>query len=52
MYATEVRCCVHLIIPDGVRFDSRLHEALLSMEPPTTGAPLQKFLCAVQWFKQ
>lgn len=52
LYTTEVRWCGRLVTPDGVRYDPRRLDALKSMEPPTTGAHLQQFLCALQWVKK
>lgn len=52
LYTTEVPWCGRIMTSDGVRFDPRRHKALLYMEPPTTGAHLQQFICALQWDKQ
>ena len=37
---------------DGIKYDPRRMTAFPAMEPPTTGAHLQQFLCALQWVKQ
>lgn len=52
LFTEEVRWCGRLITASGARFDPRRHHALLTMEPLTTGAHLQQFLCALQWVKK
>lgn len=52
VFAKEIRWCGRLISADGIRYDPRRLEGLLNMEPPTTGAHLQQFVCALQWVKQ
>lgn len=52
LFAKEIRWCGRFISSEGVRYDPRRLNALLSMEPPTTGVHLQKLLCALQWVKQ
>lgn len=51
LFSSSVRWCGRLISKDGVRYDPRGLNALQPMEPPTTGAHLQQFLCALQWVK-
>ena len=36
----------------GIRYDPRRLEGLLSLEPPSSGSNLQQFVCALQWVKQ
>ena len=52
LFTKEVRWCGRLISAKGIRYDPRGLDGLLSMEPPTTGAHLQQFVCARQWVKQ
>ncbi len=52
LFTKEVRWCDRLISADGIRYDPRGLDRLLSMAPPTTGAHLQQFVCALQWVKQ
>ena len=51
MYSTSIRWRGRSISAGGVRYDPRRLEGLLKMEPPTTGAHLQQFLCALQWVR-
>jgi transposase InsO family protein len=50
-FATSVRWCGRLISAEGIRYDPRRLEGLLQMEPPTSGAHLQQFICALQWVR-
>jgi len=50
-FSLTIRWCGRLIDKDGIRFDPRRINGLLEMSPPTTGADLQQFLCALQWMK-
>lgn len=50
-FAKEVSWCGRFITADGIRYDPRRLDGLLSMEPPTTGAHLQQFVCVLQWVK-
>ena len=52
LFTEEIRWCGRLISAEGVRYDPRRLDGLLTMEPPTTGGHLQQFLCALQWLKQ
>lgn len=52
LFSKQVRWCGRLISSDGMRYDPRRLEGILSMQPPNTGANLQQFLCALQWLKQ
>ena len=52
LFSKEIRWCGRLISAEGIRYDPRRLDGLLSMEPPTTGANLQQFICALQWVKQ
>lgn len=51
LFASTVRWCDRLVSADGIRYDPRRLEGLLNMEPPTTGAHLQQFICALQWVR-
>ena len=51
LFATLTRWCVRLVSADGIRYDPKRLDGLLKMEPPTTGAHLQQFLCAPQGLK-
>lgn len=44
--------CGCMLLADGIRYDLRGIDGLLSTEPPTAGSHLQKFFCASQWVKQ
>lgn len=46
---TVVLWCGCLTSKDGIQFDPRNMDILLSMEPPTQGGKLEKFLCTVKW---
>ena len=52
VFATEIRWCGRLVSAQGIRYDPRRLEGLLSMEPPSSGSNLQQFVCALQWVKQ
>jgi len=52
LYTTEICWCGRLISANGIRYDPRRLDGLLTMAPPATGANLQQFLCALQWLKQ
>ena len=49
LFTLEVRSCSHLISADSIRYGPHGLNGLLSMEPPSTGAHLQHFFCALQW---
>ena len=49
LFATHVRWCGRLVSAHGIRYDPKWLEGILNIEPPTTGAHLQQFLCALQW---
>ena len=49
LYVTEIRWCGRIISEQGIKFDPRRLSGLVQMEPPTHGAHLQQFLCAMQW---
>ena len=51
IYAAQIRWCGRLVSAHGIRYDPKRLEGLLNMGPPTTGAHLQQFLCALQWVK-
>ena len=51
LFAKSIRWYGRLISSEGIRYDPRRMEGLLSMEPPQTGANLQQFVCALQWVK-
>lgn len=40
-----------MVSEPGIRYDPRRLDRLLNMEPPTSGANLQQFICALQWVK-
>jgi hypothetical protein len=46
-----VRWCGRLISAAGSKFDPRRIEGILKMSPPSTGADLQQFLCALNWMR-
>lgn len=48
----EIRWSGRLISAQGVRYDQRRLDSILTMEPPTNGGHLQQFLCALKWLKQ
>ena len=52
LFAKEIRWCGRLLSAEGIRYDPRRLEGLLTMKPPTNGANLQQFICALQWVKQ
>ena len=52
LFTKEVRLCGRLISAEGICYDPRGLDGLLSMEPLTTVAHLQQFVCAPQWVKQ
>jgi len=43
--------CGRTISPEGIKYDPRRLQGLLTMDPPTTAAHLQQFLCALQWMR-
>jgi hypothetical protein len=51
LYATEITWCGRLVSANGLRYDPRQLDGLLSMEPPVTGGLLQQFVYAMQWLK-
>lgn len=51
LYATSVRWFGRSISADGTTYDPARSNGLLEMEPPTNGAHLQQFLCALHWVK-
>jgi RNase H-like domain found in reverse transcriptase/Reverse transcriptase (RNA-dependent DNA polymerase)/Integrase zinc binding domain/Integrase core domain len=51
LFAAEVRWCGRLISAAGSKFDPRRIQGLLDMPPPTTGADLQQFICAINWMR-
>lgn len=51
LFSTSVRSCGRFIFAEGTRYDPRSLDGLLNMEPPSTGAHLQQFLCALQWVR-
>lgn len=51
LYTMHVRWCGRAISMDGIRINPRRMNVLLNMQPPTTGAHQQQFLCALQWVK-
>ena len=51
-FSTEIRGCGRIISAKGIRYDPRHLDGLVHMEPPSTGAHLQQFLCAVQWLNK
>ena len=50
-FAREIRWCGCMVSESGIRYDPRRPDGLLNMEPPTSGANLQQFICALQWVK-
>lgn len=51
LFATKPRWWGRLISSVGIKYDPRSINGILSMEPPTTFAELQQFLCDPQWVK-
>eukprot|EP00178_Gracilaria_changii_P000257 TRINITY_DN1027_c0_g1_i1.p2 TRINITY_DN1027_c0_g1~~TRINITY_DN1027_c0_g1_i1.p2 ORF type:complete len:1106 (+),score=114.18 TRINITY_DN1027_c0_g1_i1:5972-9289(+) len=51
LFAISIRWCGRIISANGVRHDPRQLDGLLHMQPPTNGAHLQQFVCAMQWVK-
>jgi hypothetical protein len=51
LYATKLRWCGRLISPTGVCFGPRRVQGLRDMEPPSMGAELQQFVCALNWMR-
>lgn len=51
LFANSVRWCGRLIDEHGWRFDPKNMESLRDMSPPTTGAHLQQFVCALNWIR-
>ena len=51
LFSLVVRWCGRLISAEGSKFDPRRIEGLLQMSPPSTGADLQQFLCAINWMR-
>lgn len=52
LFATEIRRCGRFLSSKGLLYDPRRLQSALSMEPRTTGANLQQFICALQWVKK
>lgn len=52
LFATEICWCGRPISSKGLRYDPRGLPGLLSMEPPTTGANIQKFVYALKWVRK
>lgn len=51
LFATSAKWCGRIISAAGVRQDPAGIVGLTSMDPPSTGGQLQKFLCAMQWLR-
>ena len=51
LFMKEAHFCGRIIDGDGVRFDPRRLETLLSMSPPERGNELQQFICAANWMR-
>lgn len=51
LYALDIRWCGKIVYAGGWKYDPRKVEGLHSMQAPTTGYELQKFLCALQWMR-
>jgi Reverse transcriptase (RNA-dependent DNA polymerase) len=51
LFSLVVRWCGRLISAEGSKFDPRRIDGLLKMSPPSTGADLQQFLCALNWMR-
>ena len=51
VFAEEVEWCGRLIGPKGIRFHPRKFQPLMDMNVPETGADLQQFICAANWFR-
>lgn len=52
LFSKEIRWCGRLLSASGIRFDPRRLEALITMQPSTTGGHLQQIICALQWVRQ
>ena len=50
-FATSIRWCGQLLSSAGVMFYPHRIDGIQKMQPPTTGANLQQFFCALQWVK-
>ena len=51
-FMKQVVWCGRQISGDGIAFDPRNLSGLLSMQPPTTSAELQQFVCAAGWMRE
>jgi RNase H-like domain found in reverse transcriptase/Reverse transcriptase (RNA-dependent DNA polymerase) len=51
LFASVIRWCGRLISSEGSKFDPRRIQGLLDMTPPSTGADLQQFKCALNWMR-
>lgn len=51
LFSTQILWCGRLASAAGARYDPKRLGGLLKMEPSTTGAHLQQFICALQWLK-
>lgn len=52
LFANEIRWSGRLMSSDGVRYESRRLNFLLSMDAPTASTHLQQIRCALQWVKR
>lgn len=50
-FCKEVKFCGRIISREGVRFDPRNIEALLSMRTPQMGSELQQLICTTNWMR-
>lgn len=48
-FATSIRLYGHFMSADGIRYNRRLIEGLLSKEPLPNEAQLREFVCSIQW---
>ncbi len=50
-FLKNAKFCGRILSPDGVRFDPRHFETIVSMKTPTMGDELQQLLCATNWMR-
>ena len=51
LYQKSVNWCGRIIAADGIKFDTKLTDSLVSMPTPSTAADLQQYLCAANWIR-
>jgi hypothetical protein len=51
LYSKEITWCGRKISVEGIKFDPKMIESLLSLPEPENAANLQNFLCGANWIR-